>query len=259
MSGTAIKPEKAAESVARHLEALILEGTLRPDEPLLPERELARRLNVSRPTLRDGLKMLQDKGLLQTGDGKGLRVAQLGAAAISDPLLMLLSGRAELADDYLEFRDIVECQAAALAAKRANEVDLRRIETCLERIEQAHAAGDPDREAEADTELHLLIYEASHNLVLLQIMRALSGNLRRDVIHNRGRLFSVPGTRDRLRDQHHAIARAIIERNAEAARDAAHRHLEYIHRTLREIRQSEATLDVSRRRDAGGGLTARSS
>lgn len=258
MSGSAIKSEKAAESVARHIEALILEGALRPGEPLLPERELAKRLDVSRPTLRDGLKALQEKGLLQAADGRGLCVSHLGAAAISDPLLTLLSERAELADDYLEFRDIVECQAAALAAKRANDIDLRRIHACLERIDRAHAAADPGHEAEADTELHLLIYEASHNLVLLQVMRALSGNLRRDVVHNRGQLFTLPGTREQLREQHRAIAQAIIARDSGAAHEAAHGHLAYIRRRLREIRESEAKLDVSRRRDAGGGLVVRS-
>lgn len=253
----AIKSEKAAEAVARHIEALILEGTLRPDEGLLPERDLAERLEVSRPTLRDGLKMLQDKGLLVSGAGRGLRVARLGAVAISDPLLALLADRAELADDYLEFRDIVESQAAALAALRANEVDLRRIGDCLSRIEAAHAAGDPAIEAEADAELHLLIYEASHNLVLLQIMRALEGNLRNDVIQNRGRMFTFSVTRDELRDQHRAIAQAIMARDADAARAAAHRHLTYIRNTLQALRAAEAKLDVSRRRDEGGGLAAR--
>ncbi|MDP0926406.1 FCD domain-containing protein [Paracoccus onubensis] len=255
MSGTTIKSTKAAESVARHIETLIIEGTLRPGEALLPERELAKRLNVSRPTLRDGLKALQDRGLLRQEGNRGLRVAALGAGAITDPLLELLAGREELADDYLEFRDIVECQAAALAAERANEVDLRRIRACLDRIDRAFATAEPDEEAEADAELHQLIYEASHNLVLLQIMRALSGGLRRDVIQNRGRMFTLPHTRDRLREQHHAIASAIIAGKQDAAHDAAHQHLGYVRESLHRLRDSEAKLAVSNRRDTGGGLT----
>lgn len=255
MPGTTIKSTKAAENVARHIETLIIEGTLRPSDPLLPERELAKRLNVSRPTLRDGLKTLQDKGLLRQDGSKGLRVAALGAGAITDPLLELLAGREELADDYLEFRDIVECQAAALAAERANEVDLRRIRTSLERIDRAFATADPDEEADADAELHQLIYEASHNLVLLQIMRALSGGLRRDVIQNRGRMFTLPRTRERLHKQHHAIAAAIIAGERIAAHDAAHQHLGYVRESLHHLRDSEAKLAVSNRRDTGGGLT----
>ncbi|MGV6873376.1 FCD domain-containing protein [Pseudochelatococcus sp. B33] len=250
------RPEKAADSVMRHIEGLILEGSLRPGEPLLSERELAQRLNVSRPTLRDALKALELKGLLTSKEGRGMRVAQLGAATITDPLITMLAERSEVADHYLEFRDIVESSAAALAAQRASAVDLERIRQCIDRIERAHASGDPAEEAEADVELHMAIYEASHNLVLLQIMRALSGNLRTDVLHNRQSLFVIPYVRDLLRDQHLAIARAIIEKRPDEARSAAHAHLIYTRRATQEIREAEAKLDLSLRRLESGGLSA---
>lgn len=250
------RPERAADLVMRHIERLILEGSLRPGEPLLPERELAERLNVSRPTLRDALKSLEQKGFLTSREGRGMKVAQLGAATISDPLIALLGERSEITDDYLEFRDIVESSAAALAAERASQVDIDRIRQCAERIERAHAANDPAEEAEADVEMHMAIYEASHNLVLLQIMRALSGNLRTDVLLNRQRLFSLPYVRDLLREQHLSIARAIIEKRPDAARSAAHAHLSYLRRAAREIREAEAKLDVSLRRLESGGLSA---
>lgn len=252
----AIRPERAAEAVARLIEALILEGGLRPGEPLLAERDLAVQLNVSRPTLREGLKLLEEKGLL-TPAGRGLQVAPLGAQAIGDPLLALLADHAELADDYLEFRDIVETQAAALAAERGSEADMARIRDCLDRIDAAHEAGDPLVEAQVDADLHQAIYEASHNLVLLQIMRALSGSLRNDVVQNRTRLFALPHTREALRDQHHAIGAAILARDAQAARAAAHEHLSWLHRATREIRAAEMRLDLSLRRRQGGRLVAR--
>src|SRR5690606_15099370 len=206
-----IRPERAADVVRKHIEDLILEGSLRPGESLLPERELAARLNVSRPTLRDALRALEEHGLL-VKEGRSLKVARLGAASIADPLIRMLAERSEVADDYLEFRDVVESSAAAMAAERANELDIQQIRNCIALIEAAHDANDPAAEAEADAELHIAIYEASHNLVLLQIMRALSGNLRMDVMHNRQRLFTIPYVRDLLRDQHLAIARAIVEK-----------------------------------------------
>lgn len=249
------RPERAADLVMKHIERLILEGSLRSGEPLLPERELAERLNVSRPTLRDALKALELKGFLTSREGKGMRVARLGAA-ISDPLIALLAQRSEVADDYLEFRDIVESSAAALAARRASKVDIDRIRQCVDRIERAHLSGDPVEEAEADAELHMTIYEASHNLVLLQIMQALSGNLKMDVLHNRRRLFTIPYVRDILRDQHLAIAQAIIDKRPDDARAAAHAHLNYLLQATREIREAEAKLDVSLRRLESGGLSA---
>ena len=257
MTENAVKTERAAEAVARHIEKLILEGALRPDEYLLAERELAARLNVSRPTLRDGLKILEDRGLLVSERGRGTRVAALGAAAITDPLIALLAGSPEIADDYLEFRDVVESQAAALAAIRANDIDRQTIADCLAAIETAHQGADPADEAEADAALHLAIYEASHNLVLLQMMRALSGILRSDVIQNRGRMFTIPAIRELLRDQHRAIALAILNRDAAAAQTAAHEHLAYIRRASLEIRAAEAKLGQSLRRLNGGGLGQR--
>jgi len=257
MTDASVKSQRAAEAVAQHIESLILEGSLRPEERLLPERELAERLNVSRSTLRDGLKILEERGLLTSAGGRGTKVAQLGAVAIADPLIAMLARHAETADDYLEFRGIVESAAAALAAGRATDVELARIRDCLDRMDHAHARADAEEEAEADAELHLLIYEASHNLTLLQIMQALAGVLRSDVMQNRSRLFAVPAIRELLRRQHRAIAEAIIARDAGAARRAAEEHIGYLRQASREIREAEARLDLSLRRLNGGGAGTR--
>lgn len=256
---TTIKAAKMADLVAKHIEDLILEGSLLPGEALLSERELAERLDVSRPTLRDGLKLLEDRGLLTSKEGRGLKVAQLGAAAIADPLIDMLSTKLEVADDYLEFRDIIESSAAAIAAERATEIDLQIISQCLDRIDRAHKKGDPVEEADADTNFHMKIYEACHNLVILQIMLAFSGKLRADVLHNRERLFKIPFTRDLLLDQHRSIGDAILRRDPEAAKNAAHSHLDYLRKAMHEIRQTEAKLDTSLRRLRGGGIAARKS
>lgn len=252
-----LKPERTADLVARHIEGLILEGTLRAGDSLLPERELAERLKVSRPTLRDGLKTLEERGILTNRGRRGLEVAPIGSTALADPLIALLSEREEIVDDYLEFRAVVESSAAAMAATRANDIDLERIRECLKRIDTAHERDEPAEEAEADIEFHFAIFEACHNLVILQIMQALSSSLRSDVLHNRGRLFSIPYIRDLLREQHRAIGEAIIARDPDRAHESAHGHLAYIRNATREIREAEANLDVSLRRLAGGGISAR--
>jgi GntR family transcriptional repressor for pyruvate dehydrogenase complex len=254
-----IKSRKAADRVADYIEGLIVEGSLRAGDALRPERELAEELDVSRPTLREGLKILEEKRLLTSHEGRGLKVARLGAAMIADPLIEMLTGRQELADDYYEFRDMVESSAAGMAAERASDIDRGNLRACLDRIDRAHGNGDPAEEAAADAELHMTIYEASHNVVILQIMRALSGNLRSDVLLNRQQLFTVPFTRDLLRTQHRDIAEAILGRNAAGARAAAHAHLSYLRTATREFRDAEAKLGVSLRRLEGGGIAARKS
>lgn len=249
-----MKPS-AADNVARHVEELIREGSLRPGEQLLSERELATRLNVSRPTLRQGIKLLEEKGLLESEAGGATRVAALGTS-ITDPLVTLLGERPiETIDDYLEFRATVERMAATLAAERANDIDRAALAACMERIDRAHGPADAHDEAEADVDLHVTVYESSHNIVLLQIMRALAGMLRTGVFYNRDKLYSRPDVRDVLRDQHRAIFDAIMARDSAAAGEAAARHMLYTRDALREIHAAESRLEISLRRIEGGNLS----
>jgi GntR family transcriptional repressor for pyruvate dehydrogenase complex len=258
MNRDGTKTVSAADATARHIEDLILEGSLRPGEPLLPEREMALRLNVSRPTLRQGLKTLEDKGLLTAEPGGARTVAPL-ATTITDPLIDLMSSRSDLVGDYLEFRGTLERMAATLAAERANDVDRAALQACMDRIDAAHLLADPQKEAEADVDLHFLIYDASHNVVLLQVMRALAGMLRKGVVDNRQKLFARPEVREVLLLQHRAIFEGVIARDPEAAGRAAADHMVYTRRVLDEIAAAEARLEISLRRIEGGSISARSS
>ena len=246
----------AAEATARRIEELILEGSLRPGDALLAEREMAVRLNVSRPTLRQGIKLLEDKGLIVADPGGGRAVAPL-ATSVTDPLIELLATRPEVVDDYLELRATLERMAASLAARRANDVDRAALARAMDRIDAAHADADPHDEADADVDLHLAIYEASHNVVLLQIMRALSGLLRRGVFHNRERLYARPEVRAVLLAQHRGIFDAVMARDPAAAGRAAEEHMAYTQRVLEEIVAADARLEISLRRIDGGNISAR--
>ena len=250
------KGASAAQATVRHIEDLILEGSLRSGDPLLPEREMALRLDVSRPTLRRGLKILEDKGLIETDAGGTRRIAPL-ATSLTDPLIELMSTGGRVIDDYLELRGTLEGMAAGLAATRASDIDRQSLTRCVERIEAAHEKADARDEAEADVDLHLAIYEASHNIVLLQIMRALSGMLREGVFHNREKLYSRNEVRDVLRLQHRAIYDAVMARDPVAAARAAEDNMRYTRRALNEIAAAEARLDISLRRIDGGNIAQR--
>ncbi|RJL20581.1 FCD domain-containing protein [Paracoccus siganidrum] len=250
------KGASAAEATARHIEELILEGSLRSGDPLLPEREMALRLDVSRPTLRQGIKMLEDKGLIVTDAGGTRRIAPL-ATSITDPLVELMSSGGRVVDDYLELRSTLEGMAASLAATRANDVDRATLTRCMERIDRAHEKADARDEAEADVDLHVAVYEASHNIVLLQIMRALSGMLRKGVFHNREKLYARSEVRDVLLLQHRAIFEAVMARDPAAAARAAEDHMGYTRRVLNEIAAAEARLEISLRRLEGGSIAQR--
>lgn len=241
-----IRPIRLADTIAQHIQTMILEGVLRPGERLNPERELADKLGVSRPSLRDALAMLEQKGLLVSGKS-GTTVAQF-LGPLSDPLAELLRDAEHVATDYFEYRRLVEGHASGLAAQRATRVDQAAIRDCLDKMRAAHGAADPAEEGACDVALHLLIYEAAHNLLLLHIMRVLADLLRKGIFYNREQLYLRPGVREELLTQHLAIGAAVLAGDARAAEQQAAAHIEFTARTIDTIRRDELRLATSLRR-----------
>jgi GntR family transcriptional repressor for pyruvate dehydrogenase complex len=238
-----VRTPKISAAMAEHIEKLILEGVLRPGEKLAPERELAERLEVSRPSLREALAMLEKRGLL-VSSRSGTHVAQF-LSPLFRPLATLMQDKPRVTADYFEFRRIQETHAARFAAMRATDVDRQAIQQCAERMEKAHRLEDPTQEATADVELHLLIYEASHNVIVLHVMRALGDLLRNDIFYNRGQLYQREGVRDQLLQQHLALAEAVVAGKAKEAEAAAAEHIRFTFETVEEIRRDSARLETS--------------
>ncbi len=249
-----IRPTKIGDAVAEHLEKLILEGVLRPGEKLASERDLAEKLDVSRPSLREALEKLQARGLLETTKA-GTLVAHF-MAPLSRPLAELFGDKPRVTADYFEYRRIIEGQAASLAASRATETDRDALKECCERMRAAHIVDDPTEEADVDADLHLLVYEAAHNVVLLHVMRVFSELLRNDVLYNRNQLYSRYGVREQLLKQHLAIADAILRSDPKAAEKAASDHIGFTFQTIEDIRRDEARVEVSLRRVSRADLLA---
>lgn len=241
-----LRTQKLAEAIAAHIEGLILEGVVRPGERLASERDLAAKLDVSRPSLRDALATLEARGLLVT-TRDGTRVADF-LKPLTEPLVGLLQSDDRVTTDYFEYREAVESRAAGLAAVRASDPERQAIRHCLDAMEQAHGLDDVNREAESDIELHRLIYEGSHNLVILHVMRAFSEMLRRDIFFSRVKLFARPAFREALLVQHKAIGEAVIAGDASGAEQASRAHLVFIGDTVEEFRRSEARASVAERR-----------
>lgn len=171
-----------------------------------------------------------------------------GATAHSSPLAYLLQTHLGAAYDYLEFRSVVEGEAARLAAERADDRDRAMLTRRIAAVEALHANDDPSEEADADAEFHLAIYEATHNLVLLHIMRGFSSMLRDDVFYSRNRLYTRKGVRELLLNQHRAIYDAVMARNPAAAAEAATAHMRFTRETVAEINAADERLEASLRR-----------
>ena len=250
----AIRTKKIAEVIALHIERLILQGALRPGEKLASERELALKFDVSRPSLRDAIENLAARGLL-TATRSGTYVAQF-LTPIMEPLASLYRDNQNAAADYFEFRQWVEAQAARSAAMRATDVDKAAIRACLAQMRKAHKISDPSQEAQADVNLHILVYEASHNLIVLHVMRALSELLRNNIFFNRENLYLRTGVREKLLMQHIAIGEAVLAGNPDQAEAAAADHIRFVFGTVEEIQRDSKRLKTSLMRMGRSDLLA---
>lgn len=243
-----VTPEKLSGAVTRQIEKLILRGILRPGERLPAERDLAERLGVSRPSLREAVAELQDKGLLTARAGAGIYVADVLGNAFSPALVRLFSEHDEAVFDYLAFRRDLEGLAAERAARLASDTDLKVIQTILDKMEAAHKSAKPEDEARLDAEFHMAIIEASHNVVMLHMIRSMFQLLKGGVFYNRQMLFRQRATRDALLDQHRAINRALQARNPQAAREAVATHLTYVESTLADLQRAARNESIARQR-----------
>ncbi|WP_298858373.1 FCD domain-containing protein [uncultured Sulfitobacter sp.] len=243
-----VSPEKLSSAVVRQVEELILRGILQPGKRLPPERELAERLGVSRPSLRDAIAQLQAAGLLASKPGAGVFVADVLGSAFSPALTALFARHDEATMDYLSFRRDMEGLAAERAARLGSDTDLAVISAIFAKMEAAHDSRSAEDEAALDAQFHMAIIEASHNVVMLHMMRSMYELLRGGVFYNRQVMFKQQTKRAVLLDQHRTIHDALIARDAAGAREAVEAHLNYVERALMDQQKAERHEDVAQQR-----------
>ena len=243
-----VQQEKLSQSVVRQIEELILRGILRPGERLPSERELSEKMGVSRPSLREALSDLQDRGLLTSKAGAGVFVADVLGSAFAPALVTLFATHDSAVFDYISFRRDMEGLAAERAARMGSDTDLKVIDAIFKKMELAQQKRNPAEEAALDADFHLAIIEASHNIIMLHMMRSMYELLREGVFYNRSIMFKQRMTRDHLLDQHRAINDALQARDPEAAKAAVASHLDYVEGALADQQKADKNEAFAQRR-----------
>lgn len=234
-----INSEKLSQSVVAQIELLILRGILRPGERLPSERDLADKMGVSRPSLRDAMAQLEKRGLVVTRASAGIYINDLIGTGFSDTLIALFARHNEVAFDYLDFRRDMEGLAAERAARFASDTDLKVINSIFQKMQAADTKKDATTESRLDADFHMAIIEASHNVVMLHMMRSMFRLLREGVFYNRQVMFHHQPTRKTLLDQHRAINDALQSRDPISARACVQAHLDYVKKSLSDRQKSE--------------------
>ncbi|QJQ95913.1 MULTISPECIES: transcriptional regulator GlcC [Halomonadaceae] len=236
------------DAVAAKLERLILDGVFPPGQLLPSERRLCERLGVSRSSLREGLRVLRGRGILETLHGKGSRVAQLLPARDDSPLMHLFRDHPRTLYDLLEVRALLEGESARLAASRGTPADrvliTRRFKEMADYIDNAEPI-EVEHLARLDHAFHLAICQASHNPVLVHTLQSLTDLLLSSVFASVKNLYHRPKPRDMINRQHARLHNAVVQGKPELARRVALEHLSSIGDNLREIEAEDQRLERS--------------
>jgi GntR family transcriptional repressor for pyruvate dehydrogenase complex len=227
-----IKPKKISDEVYEQIKALILSGKLKPGEKLLPERELALELGVSRTSLREAIQKLCAQGFLHQVQGGGTFVKTI-TNGILDTAIEEFVKRDEAIFDLMEIRKILETWGAYTAAQRATEDELKNMEKYLNEMRLAKERGEIGHLSDAN--FHFTISHATHNVMLIHLMKNLFYWIEKVSYEVRSRMYTNPESHADLFNQHTNIFNAIIERNPEKAYNAMLTHMEYIVRELNRI------------------------
>lgn len=209
-----------AERVANHISSVILDSGMQPGAKLPSMADLETRFQVSHSVMREALRMLQSRGIVEIQHGKGVIVSPHSTEALSDTLGGVLRLHASTIYHLMEYRYLLEVAVVQLAAERRNEEDLLRMEGALRSSE-----GEPNRAVYVDADLafHNALVDATRNPVL----RTVSDSIRRLMANSRE--VSFRGPKDgvgRALQAHREIYERVKARDVEGARLAMVSHLD---------------------------------
>ncbi|ULH15582.1 GntR family transcriptional regulator [Deinococcus sp. KNUC1210] len=197
------RPTLIREEVYSHLRDAIVGGEFAPGERL-GEVELTARLGVSRTPIREAIQRLTQEGLLENLPGRGARIRVVSAAEARDAYVV---------------RETLDGLAAELAATQHTDTDAQALKTALAALEDAPGS-DYREQTRLDLNFHRAIAQAAHNAALLDLSRDLEQRVA--LIKHQTRTYNA---HPQTSQQHHAILKAVLSRDADAARDAARTHV----------------------------------
>jgi GntR family transcriptional repressor for pyruvate dehydrogenase complex len=217
-----IKKTRVAEEIADRVRELIQDGTFKPGRALPSERVLAERFRDSGGTIRDGFRILEMIGLLETRHGQGTFPHELTLDRLVMPLASLLTSRRDLQEELMDVRRMFEPAVARVAATRVTDEDLVSLTRILEaQRRQIKAGRSAIRE---DTAYHAALARATRNEIVERIMETLNYLL----MESRKLTLKQQGRPERSIRGHEAVVAALSRRDADAAARAMHEHIDQI-------------------------------
>ena len=233
---TPIQSAKVFEQVAVQIETRILRGELRSGDRLPTERELAEQFHVSRTAVREAMKILAQKGLVDMRPGRGTIVIDGAHEAMQDSIglvMRLKLGEVGGSDNLVEVRGILETEIAALAAVRATEKEIAAMREAIATMDEN--LNNADAFIAADNRFHEALAQATQNALIMILINSIVNLLS----EQRKQVFQVEGGPQRGQIHHKRILDNVIRREPEAARAAMRSHLQQVREDVRDFSNSK--------------------
>lgn len=233
---TPIQSTRVFEQVAIQIETRILRGELRSGDRLPTERELAEQFHVSRTAVREAMKILAQKGLVDMRPGRGTIVIDGAHEAMQDSIGLVMKlklGEVGGSDNLVEVRGILETEIAALAAVRATDKEIAAMREAIAIMDEN--LNNADAFIAADNRFHEALAQATQNALIMILINSIVNLLS----EQRKQVFQVEGGPQRGQIHHKRILDNVIRREPEAARAAMRSHLQQVREDVRDFSNSK--------------------
>lgn len=233
---TPIQSTRVFEQVAVQIETRILRGELRSGDRLPTERELAEQFHVSRTAVREAMKILAQKGLVDMRPGRGTIVIDGAHEAMQDSIGLVMKlklGEVGGSDNLVEVRGILETEIAALAAVRATDKEIAAMREAIATMDEN--LNNADAFIAADNRFHEALAQATQNALIMILINSIVNLLS----EQRKQVFQVEGGPQRGQIHHKRILDNVIRREPEAARAAMRSHLQQVREDVRDFSNSK--------------------
>jgi GntR family transcriptional repressor for pyruvate dehydrogenase complex len=221
-----VKSTRIYEEIVRQVKQLIAEGKLKSGDQLPPERDLAEKFMVSRTSVREALRALQSRGLIEIRAGEGTFVRDISVETLIEPLALVILPHREAVGELFEARRLLEPAIAALAARRATPEDIAEMARILE--EQSKEIAQGRTGLSQDAAFHGAMAASAHNRAISRIDGALMDLL----TQSREESLHTPGRPTRSHEDHQRILEAIRRRDEVGAHRAVLDHLTAVERLV---------------------------
>ena len=234
-----VQSSRLYEQIVEQIEQHVLTGTLKPGDKLPSEREFSEQFNVSRTVVREAVRALREKGLVDIQPGRGTFITDGTSEAMRNSLgLVFQVGQDQAQTDLVQVRAILEPEIAALAADHATADDIAELQSAIEAMDTL--LDDADKFIEADQAFHLALARATHNTLIPVLLDPIVDLL----FEQRKLIFLNTGGAKRGQYHHKRILETVRQGDAAAAREAMRAHMVQI-RSDSTTKSQKKRLEVS--------------